>query len=432
MLTVEQRLKSLKNRPPDWAYKMSDQELEVKFEQWRTKVLMHKDVKSLYNDYKIRVSKQEEEVGSGAGNEPLTEGDLANVPINADIIVDDYAWLWEYFEVPYTSPSMVAKYLEEADGNPIRLIVSSGGGMIMAGTAIRSMLREYRSRNGIKIETDFRFAASMALDIGLMGDFRYMDSFAKTLPHQGVTSVSYATGDQLVELGESMRADDEVYFADTDKATGQKPGTFIKIVRTKPGGLWDMNSGESKQYGVVHRVYGSHDNLDSKASASKSSTNGNTSQEKNMSEKEVASASVVEIAGMKFYEIKFQDGSTELEPINKQQTEKEKTENEPADNADENPDDAGQDENDQSGTEDSNDTGNSEEETKEVKPSEQDTKEVDPEKTATPFEEVAKGLEKKGEEQDPPPSFEQKVAQRIYRKNLRRRKVRNRRNESSD
>lgn len=64
------------------------------------------------------------------------------INIKGDIITEDMAWIYDWFDEPYTSPSQVEKQLTEAIDAEEDVIVriNSGGGLVMAGMEIYSLL----------------------------------------------------------------------------------------------------------------------------------------------------------------------------------------------------------------------------------------------------------------------------------------------------
>ena len=64
------------------------------------------------------------------------------INIRGDIITDDMAWIYDWFDEPYTSPKQVETALTEAIDAEDDVIVriNSGGGLVVAGMEIYSLL----------------------------------------------------------------------------------------------------------------------------------------------------------------------------------------------------------------------------------------------------------------------------------------------------
>ena len=64
------------------------------------------------------------------------------INIRGDIITDDMAWIYDWFDEPYTSPKQVETALTEAIDaeDDVIVRVNSGGGLVTAGMEIYSLL----------------------------------------------------------------------------------------------------------------------------------------------------------------------------------------------------------------------------------------------------------------------------------------------------
>ncbi|MDY6341759.1 MAG: Clp protease ClpP [Lachnospiraceae bacterium] len=86
--------------------------------------------------------------------------------INGDIVSDEYADIYDYFEIPCTSPKKVSEALSSLPkGDRLEVKINSGGGMVMAGQEIYSTLR---GRKDVDIEVE-SIAASAASLIAMAG-----------------------------------------------------------------------------------------------------------------------------------------------------------------------------------------------------------------------------------------------------------------------
>ena len=66
-----------------------------------------------------------------------------------------------------TSPGMVGKVLEEANGEDIEVEINSGGGSVFAGSEIYTAIKSYKGKKTAKI---VGLAASAASVIAMAGD----------------------------------------------------------------------------------------------------------------------------------------------------------------------------------------------------------------------------------------------------------------------
>ena len=113
---------------------------------------------------------------------------MPRIDIRGTIVPDDDLWIYEWFGMEATAPKAVRKALADAKGGNVEVLINSGGGDVMAGTEISTMLREYTGKVTIKIQS---FAASAAAVISMAGESE-MSPVAQLMIHN---VSSYAAGD---------------------------------------------------------------------------------------------------------------------------------------------------------------------------------------------------------------------------------------------
>ena len=113
---------------------------------------------------------------------------MPRIDIRGTIVPDDDLWIYEWFGMEATAPKAVRKALSDAKGGNVEVLINSGGGDVMAGTEIYTMLREYTGKVLIKIQS---FAASAAAVISMAGESE-MSPVAQLMIHN---VSSYAAGD---------------------------------------------------------------------------------------------------------------------------------------------------------------------------------------------------------------------------------------------
>ena len=113
---------------------------------------------------------------------------MPRIDIRGTIVPDDDLWIYEWFGMEATAPKAVRKALADAKGGNVEVLINSGGGDVMAGTEIYTMLREYTGKVTIKIQS---FAASAAAVISMAGESE-MSPVAQLMIHN---VSSYAAGD---------------------------------------------------------------------------------------------------------------------------------------------------------------------------------------------------------------------------------------------
>ena len=111
------------------------------------------------------------------------------VKIKGPIIGNSEAWIYEWFGIEATSPSMVDKAIEKANGEDLEVEINSGGGSVFAGSEIYTALKSYPGNVTVKI---VGLAASAASVIAMAGDKVMMSPTAQIMIHN---ASSRAEGD---------------------------------------------------------------------------------------------------------------------------------------------------------------------------------------------------------------------------------------------
>lgn len=113
---------------------------------------------------------------------------MKTISVRGDIIPDDYAEVYEYYGIDGSAPKTVKKALNEANGDDIIVEINSGGGDLIAGSEIYSMLKGYSGN----VETHIMgMAASAASIIAMAG--RCLMGYTAMLMIHNVSA--YAEGD---------------------------------------------------------------------------------------------------------------------------------------------------------------------------------------------------------------------------------------------
>ena len=113
---------------------------------------------------------------------------MPTIDIRGVIVPDDDLRIYEWFGMEATSPGTVRMALEDAKGGDVSVIINSGGGDVMAGKEIYTLLREYAGKVRIRIQS---FAASAAAVIAMAAESE-MSPVAQLMIHN---VSSYAQGD---------------------------------------------------------------------------------------------------------------------------------------------------------------------------------------------------------------------------------------------
>lgn len=86
------------------------------------------------------------------------------VKVNGEIVMSDDKWLYDWCELENTAPSDIRRALEDLpEGEDLVLEINSGGGVVMAGFEIYSLLRQSGRRVVAEVQSYAASAASTIL-----------------------------------------------------------------------------------------------------------------------------------------------------------------------------------------------------------------------------------------------------------------------------
>lgn len=110
----------------------------------------------------------------------------ADLYITGDIVDNDNAWLYDWFEEDCTAPKRFKQQLDENKDKHINVIIDSYGGSVFAAASIYTMLKAHKAGVTTKISS---IAASAASVIAMAGDKVLMSPTAIIMIHNPLTSV---------------------------------------------------------------------------------------------------------------------------------------------------------------------------------------------------------------------------------------------------
>lgn len=114
-----------------------------------------------------------------------TEPESVELRIEGDIVDDDEAWLYEWFEMPSTSPNAFKEELSQYKGKDITVWIDSYGGSVFAAAGIYNALKEHDGKVTVKIDSKAMSAASV---IAMAGDEVLMSPMAVMMIHNPLTA----------------------------------------------------------------------------------------------------------------------------------------------------------------------------------------------------------------------------------------------------
>ena len=150
---------------------------------------------------------------------------VKTISVRGDIIPDDYTEVYEYYGIDGSSPKTVNKALNEANGDDIIVEINSGGGDLIAGSEIYSMLKKYSGN----VETHIMgMAASAASIIAMAG--RCLMGYTAMLMIHNVSS--YAEGDykDMSHMSQVLQTANKSVAAAYREKTGMDEKTLLDLM----------------------------------------------------------------------------------------------------------------------------------------------------------------------------------------------------------
>lgn len=113
---------------------------------------------------------------------------MKTITINGEIIPNDFAWLYDWYEMEYTCPANVKDILNALEeGEDVTVIINSGGGDVVSGQEIYSILKGVKNHVTVDVQS---MAASAASMIAMAGDTVRMSPVALLMIHNASTCTS--------------------------------------------------------------------------------------------------------------------------------------------------------------------------------------------------------------------------------------------------
>lgn len=168
------------------------------------------------------------------------------INIKGPIISNSDAWIYEWFGIEATSPSMVDKAIEKANGEDLEVEINSGGGSVFAGSEIYTALKSYKGNVTVKI---VGLAASAASVIAMAGKKVLMSPTAQMMIHN---VSSWAAGDyrEMEHTAEILKnANDTIANAYRLK-TGKEQKELLSLMDNE---TW-MTAQKAKELGFIDEI----------------------------------------------------------------------------------------------------------------------------------------------------------------------------------
>lgn len=176
------------------------------------------------------------------------ESESADLFITGDIVIDDYEETYNYFGLPCASPKGFKEQLNACGDKPLNVYINSYGGHIEAASSIYSMLREYKGKVTVKIDS---IAASAATLIAMGGDKVLMARTAYMIIHEPLAYVDYQNRfgfQKCIDLLNETREGAIDVYARKSKLSREE---ISNLISAKDGDGTILNFSKALEYGFV-------------------------------------------------------------------------------------------------------------------------------------------------------------------------------------
>jgi len=168
------------------------------------------------------------------------------VKIKGPIISNSDAWIYEYFGIEATSPSMVDKVIEKANGEDLEVEINSGGGSVFAGSEIYTALKSYKGNVTVKI---VGLAASAASVIAMAGKKVTMSPTAQMMIHN-VSSRAEGDYREMEHTAEILKNANNTIANAYRLKTGKEQDELLSLMNKE---TW-MTAQKAKELGFIDEV----------------------------------------------------------------------------------------------------------------------------------------------------------------------------------
>jgi ATP-dependent Clp protease, protease subunit len=110
----------------------------------------------------------------------------AELRISGEIVSDDDAWIYEWFEIQHTAPNAFREALAQYRGKNLTVWIDSWGGDVFAAAGIYNALKEHDGKVTVKVDGKAVSAASI---IAMSGDEVLMSPVGMMMIHNPLTGV---------------------------------------------------------------------------------------------------------------------------------------------------------------------------------------------------------------------------------------------------
>lgn len=168
------------------------------------------------------------------------------INIKGPIVGNSEVWIYEWFGIEATSPNLVSKVIDEANGEDLEVEINSGGGSVFAGSEIYTILKDYKGHVTVKI---VGLAASAASVIAMAGNKVMMSPTAQMMIHNVST---YTSGDyrDMEHSAEVLKSANNTVANAYRLKTGKTQEELLKLMDNE---TW-MTAQKAKELGFIDEI----------------------------------------------------------------------------------------------------------------------------------------------------------------------------------
>ena len=180
---------------------------------------------------------------------------MQTIDIRGVIVPSDDHFIYDFFGITATCPSMVSDMLDSANGEDITVVINSGGGDVTAGQEIYTMLHEYPGNVVIHI---YSMAASAAAVIAMARESE-ISPVAQLMIHN-VSTRSEGDYHDMEHAAEVLRNSNRALANAFTVKTGKSMEEILAMMDRE---TW-MSADQAVEAGFVDRIMASKDRESSK------------------------------------------------------------------------------------------------------------------------------------------------------------------------
>lgn len=168
------------------------------------------------------------------------------VNIKGPIVGNSEVWIYEWFGIEVTSPSMVDKAIEKANGEDLEVVINSGGGSVFAGSEIYTALKSYPGNVTVKI---VGLAASAASVVAMAGKKIMMSPTAQMMIHN-VSSCAAGDYREMEHTAEILKSANDTIANAYRLKTGKAQEELLRLMDNE---TW-MTAQKAKEHGFIDEI----------------------------------------------------------------------------------------------------------------------------------------------------------------------------------